>query len=228
MAKFEKEIVINRKLTFDVREETGYDPTITDEIVIREIFDDNVYQIYPDDVRDGIVVDIGANVGIFSIYCSLLGAKEIFAFEPEDDNRTMLIKNMNANHISNINFSSFAVSGKNETFEIYKAQGATKRTEYADKELDVKKQKVKAKAINEILDGMQEIAVMKIDCEGGEYPIFAAITEENLKKIKYITMEFHKSTQEEYGIMLAKLSLTHNVHVFGHFDQGGQLYAKRY
>jgi FkbM family methyltransferase len=227
MELFEKEINISRKLVFNVRENPGYDPTVTDKIVIREIFDDNVYQVFPDDIRDGIIVDIGGNVGMFSIYCSLFGAKEIHAFEPEDENRHIFEQNVEANHIKNITIYPFAVSDKSEKFEIYKAQAVTKRTDYCEP-IDVPRQMVEAFGINSILAGIDEVAILKIDCEGGEYPIFKGITLENLKKIKFITGEFHKSTEEEYGTMLAKLSLTHNVHVFGQHDKGGQIYAKRY
>jgi FkbM family methyltransferase len=227
ITKIDKEIPITRKLEFFVREDPGYDSTVTDRIVIREIFEENVYQVSSKDVFNRVVLDVGGNIGAFSIYASVLGAKKVIAYEPEDDNRKQFEDNVNANGLTNIQIRPYAVSGKDEEFEIYKAQGATKRTEYAG-EIDVPKQKVKAFNINKIVGELKEIAVWKMDCEGAEYDILDAITDDNLKKIKYLTLEFHSTSEERYGRVLAKLSLTHNVHVFGHFNQGGQLYARRY
>ena len=230
LTKIEQDKPINRKLFFFIRETPGYYENITDQIVIREIFDENVYQLTTKDVCDGIVLDIGANVGIFSIYASLLGAKKVIAYEPEEDNGIILKKNVEANNLTNIELRPFAVSSKEETFEIYKSQGATKRIDYAPG-VDWPKQTVKAQNINKILGELKEVAVMKLDCEGAEYDILAGATSENLKKCAYIVVEFHNfpnTTAEIYGAMMAKLSLTHNVHVFGQFDQGGQLYARRY
>jgi FkbM family methyltransferase len=214
-------------LTFFVRNTPGYDVTVTDRIVIREIFEENVYQVGNDDVLDGTVVDIGGNVGVFSIYAAALGAKRVLAFEPEDDNAEIFRMNLEANETDNVELNHVAVAGEDKEFEIYKAQGATKRIEFA-KNLKVPTQKVKAVSINKIMDELDEVAVLKIDCEGGEYDIFEGITIENLKKIRYITGEFHKASAAAYGKLLAKLSFTHNIHVFGAHDYGGQLYARRY
>jgi len=120
-----------------------------------------------------------------------------------------------------------AVSDKECQFEIYKSQAASKKVEYAG-DIDCPKQKVRAAGINDILDEYDEIAVLKIDCEGEEYKIFQAMSLDNLKKIAYITGEFHKADQQTYGELLAKLSLTHNIHIFGQHDLGGNFYARRY
>jgi FkbM family methyltransferase len=214
-------------LTFFVRNTPGYDITVTDRIVIREIFEENVYQVGVDDLMDGTVLDIGGNVGVFSILAAVLGAKRVIAFEPEDDNAEIFRMNLEANKLTNIELNHKAVAGEDKEFEIYKAQGATKRVEFA-KNLKVPTQKVKAVGINKILDELDEVAVLKIDCEGGEYDIFNGISVENLKKIRYITAEFHKASATTYGKLLAKLSFTHNIHVFGAHNFGGQLYARRY
>jgi FkbM family methyltransferase len=227
ITQIDKEVLITRKLNFYVREEAGYDPTVTDRIVIREMFDENVYQVFSKDVYNGTVLDIGANIGAFSVFASILGAKHVIAYEPEDENGQMFKQNIEVNNLTNISLRPNAVSNKDEEFEIYKAQGATKRTEYAG-EIDVPKQKVKAIDINKILDELDEVAVLKIDCEGAEWDILSAISPDNMKKLVYITGEFHKTTPEIYGALMSKLSLTHNTHAFGHFDQGGQIYAKRY
>lgn len=227
ITQIEKEVTINRKLRFNARQYAGYDNTVTDEVVIKEMFDENVYQVSARDVADGIVIDIGGNVGMFSVYASILGAKKIVAFEPEEDNQDMFSENVRLNNLANVELYPFAVSGQKTEFEIYKSQAASKKVEYAG-EIDCPKQKVEAVGINDILNRYNEIAVLKIDCEGEEYNIFKAINSDNIKKIVYITGEFHKTSQEEYGEFMARLSLTHNVHIFGQYDLGGNFYARKY
>jgi FkbM family methyltransferase len=216
------------KLQFYIREIPGeYKDNITDRIVIREIFEANVYQVAAKDVEGGIVLDIGGNVGMFSIYASLLGAKQVIAYEPEDENCELFKKNIAINKIENIELRQNAVSSRDETFEIYKSQAASKRVDYVG-EINCPKQTVEAISINHILDPLKEIAVLKIDCEWAEYDIFAGITEQNLKKIAYITAEFHDTDAPTFGALIAKLSLTHNIHTIGRYTGGGQIYARRY
>lgn len=228
ITKEEHEIEPFGKLQFYIRETPGdLKDNITDRIVIREIFEENVYQTEAKDVEGGIVLDIGANVGMFSIRASLLGAKQVISYEPEEENGEIFKKNIKANGIENIDLRQFAVSSKNETIEIYKSQAASKRVEYVG-ETNCPKQTVKAISINDILDPLEEIAVLKIDCEWSEYDIFAGITEDNLRKIAYITAEFHDTDAETFGALIAKLSLTHNIHTIGRYNGGGQIYARRY
>jgi FkbM family methyltransferase len=228
ITKEEYELEPFGKLQFFIRETPGdLKDNITDRIVIREIFEENVYQMEAKDVEGGIVLDIGANVGMFSIYASLLGAKQVISYEPEDDNGEIFKKNIKANGIENIELRQFAVSSKNETIEIYKSQAASKRIEYVG-ESNCPKQTVKAVSINDILNALEEVAVLKIDCEWAEYGIFETISQENMKKLAYITAEFHDTDAKTFGLLIAKLSLTHNIHTIGRYNGGGQIYARRY
>jgi FkbM family methyltransferase len=51
------------------------------------------YQEFYEIKRDDIVIDIGANIGEFSIFCSALGAK-VIAFEPDENVANLLRKNI--------------------------------------------------------------------------------------------------------------------------------------
>jgi len=74
-----------------------------------------------------------------------------------------------------------AVSNKNETIEIYKSQAASKRVDLAGK-MSCPKQTVEAISINDILDPLEEVAVLKIDCEWSEYDILPATLREEYEK----------------------------------------------
>jgi FkbM family methyltransferase len=48
---------------------------------------------------DDVFVDIGANVGIYSIYAAALAGCRVFAFEPESQNYAILNRNIVANYL---------------------------------------------------------------------------------------------------------------------------------
>ena len=45
-----------------------------------------------------ILLDVGANVGMYSIYASALRGSKVFAFEPESQNFSILVKNIFLNN----------------------------------------------------------------------------------------------------------------------------------
>lgn len=71
--------------------------------IFREIFKNKVYtntliQIEQDDV----VFDVGANIGVFSLFASMVKGVRIFGFEPHPDNFAFYTKNIEVNNKSNI------------------------------------------------------------------------------------------------------------------------------
>jgi len=51
---------------------------------------------------ESILVDVGANVGMYSIYASVLKGARVYAFEPESQNYATLTKNILSNNIANL------------------------------------------------------------------------------------------------------------------------------
>jgi FkbM family methyltransferase len=235
------EVVHGERLyKFVTRTETGYDVTVTDEIVIREIFEENVYQVFDGHFAEnaGVAVDIGANIGAFSIYAAALGAKTVYAFEPDVLNFEVLRANISANRLGSvIHAHNLAIAGTEGTAELVQGQGASFLRDVrrltpaaqamADKAPVVQVQAVTLEQAFEA-NGIEECDVLKIDCEGSEYGLIAAAPVEILSRVKYLTMEFHSASEEDFGRMIARLSLTHNIHIFGRHDMGGQLYGRCY
>jgi FkbM family methyltransferase len=46
-----------------------------------------------------ILIDVGANVGMYSIYAAKLKKARVFAFEPESQNYSTLLKNIISNEL---------------------------------------------------------------------------------------------------------------------------------
>jgi len=50
--------------------------------------------------NNAVLLDIGANVGMYSLYAAAINHAEVYAFEPESQNYSLLNKNIYANHLS--------------------------------------------------------------------------------------------------------------------------------
>jgi FkbM family methyltransferase len=145
------------------------------------------------------VVDIGANVGIFSTY-AVKQAKDVkvFAYEPESSNFEYLIDNITRNNLSkNIKPFKLAVTrqpNKQLTLYIhaYGSGGNSLFVEQVSKKHTT--QTVKTTSLSQILknNNISKIDLLKLDCEGAEYDILLNATKNTLSKIKRIVLESHK------------------------------------
>lgn len=141
-----------------------------------------------------VVLDVGANIGVFSRYAIANGAKEIYAFEPIKENYDLLVKNV----------GEFATSYNAGISNAYKTESFhIDATEGGHTILDIDPNRSRTNEIREIqcytIDYLfdnhiipQKIDFMKIDVEGAEIKVLEGISDENLGKINKIAMEWHK------------------------------------
>jgi FkbM family methyltransferase len=91
------------------------------------LFSNGIYEpfeteIVKTEVRKGdIVLDIGANIGYYTlIFANLVGPEgKVFAFEPDPGNFDLLEKNVEANGYHNVILVNKAVSNKNGKIKLY-------------------------------------------------------------------------------------------------------------
>jgi FkbM family methyltransferase len=211
----------------------------TDETVLREVFAENAYQLDPGDLNDtGVVIDIGGNIGAFSVYCAALGAKAVHTYEPDSRNWELLVANVAANDMGAvISPHKYGVSERPGTAELVQGQGASfligvQTPTLAAKRLMMKGVRETVEVLTlaqvHVTAGIAYCDVLKIDCEGSEPAIIAGAPPEVIAKARYIAMEFHAADVDTFGRMIAKLSLTHNLHLFGRQGAGGMVYGRRY
>lgn len=211
---------VNNNCRFYIREDMS-----TDEIVIREIWEEDVYRLEDSHLnRGGIVLDIGANIGSFSVYCGLKGAR-VYAVEPEPNNLEMLKNNIELNNLqNNIVVIDYGVSDFNGTAVIDNSGGGS----------TIKDNKpgstIKIISFDDLLDqyDIEEIDVLKIDIEGSEKELILGASKESMNKCNYITMEFDIRAGNYLGAMVQKLSETHHVRTMGSWERGGMVWGWRY
>lgn len=155
-----------------------------------------VKQDYTKGMSNGVIVDIGANIGVFSLYASQAGAQKIFAFEPSPAAYAILCKNVRDNGLSGIihpyNLAVLDVDDK-------KVSIPTSSSPYNQIDLEhmqgntVTHAQVATISLASILNknNLADVDVLKMDCEGAEYPILLNADSSLLARIREITMEYH-------------------------------------
>ena len=75
-----------------------------DLAIIREIFNRNVYEFDMGKITENVVLDVGANIGVFTLFVLAQAHNNtrpvhIYAFEPENNNLEIFNKNIADNEI---------------------------------------------------------------------------------------------------------------------------------
>lgn len=150
-----------------------------------------------------LVIDIGANVGIISIY---LAKKypflKIYAFEPVKRNYDNLIKNIKLNNIPDGTIitenKAVTMDGRRikMNFDIRNSGGSFGEDIKDQQNVNIKSS-VDSISLNDIFQkySITNLKLLKIDCEGFEYEILHNTKIENLKNIHAIRGEFHNKNK---------------------------------
>jgi FkbM family methyltransferase len=139
--------------------------------------------------KDSLVIDIGAHVGVVSMYLSKKYGCRVLAYEPEGGNCERLIRNIETNGLGGlIRAWQLAVTGDGREVTISKDDvNSGGGNIYAEGGETVNS--VTLKDIMELIAD-KEIDLLKVDCEGAEYEIFEDL--EPLKRVRAIRGEFHR------------------------------------
>ena len=153
--------------------------TIAQYLMLAGSYEKGTTRLFRDLVKEGMVVlDIGANVGYYSlIVAQLVGEKgAVFAFEPAPDNLALLARNIKVNGFSNITPVPKAVSNKTGKGRLFLGNDTVshsmyERHEKGSIEIEVTSLDVFMENINRPVD------LVKIDVEGSEMRVLEGMLE---------------------------------------------------
>lgn len=205
-----------------------------DNVAVWEVWQDDTYQLDPAWVQGQVVVDIGANLGAFTVLAAKLGATHVHAYEPVPRLAEMAAANAARNGCAEVVTVHPCAVGD--------APGAGWLTDVAaggahlagDDEDGIE---VPVAGINEVLAPHQQVGLVKIDCEGGEFGIVAGIDPIELAKVRHVVMEFHGPGMPhlthlqgapQWAGMVAKLAEYGKLRTMGKPSTGGLLWWSRY
>ena len=160
------------------------DPSNWDSITVK-----NCYGVHPPDFQDAYVIDIGANIGIFSHLALSMGAKWVFSVEPSPSVLPALVSNASAR----MTVLNVAVSGRHEMgrISVSSAIDASYLSPQGGHEVPIV---TLESLINLVPRGAK--VVIKIDSEGSEYDTLYCTSRDVLDRITTLCVEFHDSQRE--------------------------------
>lgn len=215
----------------------------------REIWGENVY--HTNDGLGRLVVDLGANVGLFTRYALHRGAGHVIAVEPDPFNVSYLERNVEwcRDDVTVIPKACLYGQQRQPFVSMHHAGAWEGANSFLPVSLpsrlrspDVRSRRGRSdhvmvdcctlEAIMATAPARfrgQHFRMLKCDVEGSEYNIFDGATEETLARFDYISIECHAAPPEIYGRMIAALTRTHHVAILGRYDVGGSyVWCDRY
>jgi FkbM family methyltransferase len=161
------------------------------EIYLQQIYAYRSYSIK----RGDTVIDVGANIGVFSIYaaeCARGG--RVYAFEPNPESLRYLKKNVDASRLGNVVVFPTAVAGGTGERLLHVRPGnllvsSLARGSPGDGEI-----RVRCVSLDEVMEvnGITQCDLLKLDCEGSEYEILQNCSPKTLGRVERIVGEFHE------------------------------------
>jgi FkbM family methyltransferase len=153
------------------------------DIFIKEVYNPEFMKINQGDT----VVDIGANVGVFSLYAANRGASDIYSIEPLPQNTLFLRRNFNINNLKLPKIIVKALSdrkGKSK-FRLGDIDSHGLIFDNGHKEKTPDLISVHTDTLENIItkNNIVKIDFLKIDCEGGEGRIISSLPDGMWKTI---------------------------------------------
>ena len=167
----------------------------------RELYEEvilhNGYGITQEICKNKDFIDIGANMGMFSIYASMLGASKVIAVEPISTTVAMLNANIKQANIDNVIVRQNIVSNvANKLIKIGLQDTCGHNSVYSPSD---KFEEIKTTTLKELLDLVNTNNVfLKIDCEGGEYDILLNADANDMARISTVAIEIHADLHPTY------------------------------
>jgi len=193
------------RLALDSWQQMGCAKIIKKEIFQKQIYRRSGFEIGPNDT----VVDVGANTGLFTLWAATQ-ARRVIAIEPTAAIHC-LQKSLALNQIQNVSVVQSAVSDRGATIDLLVYPGFNAITHAVHfqsarwgrrlvrfllprEQEEPVRITAPAQTLAEILrtQNVARVDFLKVDCEGGEYALFESVSDETLRRIQRIALEFHE------------------------------------
>lgn len=140
-------------------------------------------------VKDQIVIDVGANIGDSAIYFALRGAKKVIAIEPFPLNYDTAKMNVKKNNLEEIIELINAGCSNKKGFVTINATKEGPASSLTNSETGIQ---IPLISLSDILEKYRiRSAILKMDCEGCEYDSILDLPKAVLEKFTHISIEYH-------------------------------------
>lgn len=183
------------------------DPKDSLSFSINGIWEETLTEYVKNEIQpNDIVLDIGANIGYFTlIFANLVGKNgKVYAFEPEPKNFSLLTKNVRTNGYNNVILENIALSDENKIIKLYLSKGNMGQHRiYPSKYTRKDFVSIKANTLDNYFKNdpnSKRVSFIKMDVEGSEMGVLngmKSLLDEN-RKIT-IAIEFVPTCIREFG-----------------------------
>jgi FkbM family methyltransferase len=151
-----------------------------------------------------VIVDVGAHIGAFSFLCHLLGSRAIFSYEPGERNFQLLKRNVGS--LPGVHLFRAAVwrsdgDGQQELILSEASRNSGEQSvlvaghilNFAGQQLldpSGPGYRVSSVPLDVILERFSRVKLLKLDCEGSEFPIL--LTSRQLNRVERVVGEIHE------------------------------------
>lgn len=150
------------------------------------------------------VVDVGANIGVFSLWAERLGAT-VDAFEPEPRTYASLVANVTGRRITPK--QAALVGEPAPVVRLYLSEVDSTRNTLVGREIE------SGEPLNEFVEvptvRLEDVVgsgcdLLKLDCEGAEFEALLGADDDTLRRAQRIILEYHRFAGEP-GVLVERL-----------------------
>lgn len=180
--------------------------------------------------KNSTIIDIGANIGVFALYALTHGASKVIACEPSAGSRELMRKNLEAGNVAEsceiVPQAVYKESGVKMQFSITPSVhnsifGRGTQPQEAVEEITTI-------SLKDLLAdrNLATVDLIKVDCEGAEYPIFLESKDIDLRTVSALRMEYHRGQIAEMTDALQPHGLKVARHLVSSGEHGLIWYAR--
>jgi FkbM family methyltransferase len=139
------------------------------------------------------VIDIGANIGVFSLYAIHCGASVVHAYEPSSDSFRCLRRNVDENLLADRikSFHAAVGGGTSRTVRFPRKSSVFNTILPEDAANDELFDYVPLETLSTVIARLPDADMIKLDCEGEEENILAACGAATLAQVAQVRLEYH-------------------------------------
>jgi FkbM family methyltransferase len=152
--------------------------------------------------ENDIILDVGANTGIFAIYMNKRFGCEVISFEPIKSIYENAEMNLRLNGVDRVKIHNCAITSEDGgeieiSLDEFNSGGSSA--------FKINNSiKCRTETLIKYIEENKNLKMLKIDCEGGEYEIIPSIID-HLNKFEYIAIEYHKYNDTQDPVALHNL-----------------------
>jgi FkbM family methyltransferase len=153
-----------------------------------------IYEPFPEFAPENcrLILDCGANIGIFTLKYALSRTNRIISIEPNPLAFNRLKKNIAVNHVTNVTALNMGISSSGGTAKLHWGHSTLGGSINEQRDKMENSVDVELTTLDEIVEkyGIKSVDLLKIDVEGSEYNALTA-AEKTLGITKRVILEYH-------------------------------------